>query len=256
MGSPDLVAADTVPAVDRRRETDQPAFVLHTHPWKETSLVVRFFTRRHGMLMAAARGARRPASSLRGLLMPFQPLRVAWSGRSEVRALVSAEREGGVPQLAGTGLMCGFYLNELLVKCLAREDAHEDLFDTYRDAVAALARGEPGPAAVLRRFERALLSAAGYGLALGAEAGSDAPVVAEARYRYVPEHGPVRAAASPRAEDPFSVRGATLLAMARDDYTQAAVAAEAKRLLRALLQHHLGTHDLHTRQIVKDLQQL
>ncbi|MCU0869079.1 MAG: DNA repair protein RecO [Burkholderiales bacterium] len=256
MASHESPPPGTVAAADRRREVDQPGFVLHTHPWKETSLVVRFFTRRHGVLMAAAKGARRPASTLRGLLMPFQPLRLAWSGRAEVRVLVSAEREGGVPQLGGTGLMCGFYLNELLVRCLGREDPHEALFDDYRVAVVALARGDVAPAAVLRRFERVLLAALGYGLELEHEADAGARIAADGRYRWVPEHGAVLSLAAVRDDDPFAVRGATLLAMARDDYTHATAAAEAKRLLRALLQHHLGTHDLHTRQIVQDLQHL
>jgi DNA repair protein RecO (recombination protein O) len=188
--------------------------------------------------------------------MPFQPLRIAWSGRGEVRVLVSAEREGGVPQLAGVGLLCGFYLNELLVKTLAREDAHEELFDAYRVAVLALARAEVAAAAVLRRFERTLLTALGYGLALEREADAGAAISPDGRYRYVPEHGPVRAASPVRDDDAYAVHGLTLLAMARDDYAHAQVAAESKRLLRALLQHHLGTHELHTRQLVIDLQQL
>jgi DNA repair protein RecO (recombination protein O) len=116
---------------DRQRQDAQPAFVLHTYPFRETSLVVEVFTRNGGRVGLVARGARRPRSALRGLLMAFQPLLLSWAGRSELRTLHKAEWQGGVPQLRGVQLMCGFYLNELLLKFLARDDPHDVLFSVY-----------------------------------------------------------------------------------------------------------------------------
>ena len=99
---------------------DEPAFVLHSYPFSETSLILDVFSRGHGRLPIMARGARRPKSSLRGVLMNFQPLQLSWFGKGEVRTLHSAEWQGGQPYLQGTALMCGFYLNELLLNLLAR----------------------------------------------------------------------------------------------------------------------------------------
>jgi DNA repair protein RecO (recombination protein O) len=117
-----------------RRDSD-PAFVLHAYPYRETSLVVEMFCQHKGRVGLVARGARRPRSALRGVLLAFQPLEVSWAGKSELKTLHSAEWRGGIAQLRGKPLICGFYLNELLLKLLAREDPHEALFHHYSEAV-------------------------------------------------------------------------------------------------------------------------
>src|SRR5262249_57528832 len=126
---------------------EEPGYVLHMYSFKESSLVVEVFTRRLGRLGLVARGARRPRSSLRGLLMAFQPLTLSWSGKAELRTLHRAEWLAGHPQLAGMSLMCGFYLNELLLKLLAREDPHEGLYLAYDEALRALRGQRPAPSA-------------------------------------------------------------------------------------------------------------
>ena len=142
------------------RVNGQPGFVLHSYPYKETSLIVDVFTRDHGRVPLVAKGAKRPHSTLRGVLQTFQPLQLAWSGKSEVRTLVSAEWVGGLRPLERSALLCGFYLNELLVKLLARDDPHPVLFDHYVSALNQLAHDEP-PTIVLRKFELALLKETG-----------------------------------------------------------------------------------------------
>ncbi len=119
----------------RRRIEQEPAFLLHSYPWKETSLVLEAFARGHGRVALVARGARRPRSALRGVLMAFQPLRLSWSGGGDVHSLVGAEWVGGQPALSGAALMSGFYLNELILRLLPRDDPHEALFDAYADCV-------------------------------------------------------------------------------------------------------------------------
>src|SRR5579871_1289014 len=134
------------------RVDDERAFVLHSYPYSETSLIVDCFTARYGRVPLVARGARRPRSALRGLLLAFQPLALGWAGRGEVRTLVRAEWIGGVPRPHGRALWCGFYLNELLMRLLARDDAHERLFDTYATAIERISsRRDLEP--VLRWFE-------------------------------------------------------------------------------------------------------
>ncbi|MDO8349776.1 MAG: DNA repair protein RecO [Gallionella sp.] len=237
----------------QNRHQDEPAFVLHSHPFRETSLLLDVYSRQHGRLAIVARGARRPRSALRGVLMNFQPLLLSWFGKGEVRTLHSAEWQGGQPYLQGTALMCGFYLNELLINLLARDDAHEQLFDYYRVTLIRLAH-ETDHAATLRCFEKHLLQELGYALQLETEAGSGKPVQAEAGYRYAVEHGAVPDDGD--ARNGLRVMGKTLLAMAADDYTDPVAAQQSKQLMRMLLNHHLGGKILHTRELIKDLQKL
>jgi DNA repair protein RecO (recombination protein O) len=240
-------------AASRQRTQDEPAFVLHSHPFRETSLILDVFSRSHGRLAIVARGARRPRSVLRGLLLGFQPLQLSWFGKGEVRTLHSAEWQGGQPYLQGTALMCGFYLNELLVNLLARDDPHEQLFDYYRATLLRLAH-QDDHAATLRCFEKRLLQELGYALVLEREAGSDKAVRPELCYRYAVERGVLPDEGAESSGMP--VQGKTLLDMAHDDYADPATAQQSKQLMRMLLNHQLGGKTLHTRELIKDFQKL
>src|SRR5258706_1248230 len=147
--------------MSKRRAEHEPGFVLHTYPYKETSLIVEAFTRSFGRVALLARGARRPRSAMRGVLLSFHPLRLSWTASAELGTLLNAEWSGGHLGLAGGGLMCGFYVNELILRLLPREDPHEALYDFYRQSLGALSGGED-QAPVLRAFERRLLSELGY----------------------------------------------------------------------------------------------
>ncbi len=207
------------------------------------------FSRDHGRLPLLARGARRPRAALRGLLQAFQPLELAWFGSGEVRTLAKAEWQGGLPLLSGKALLLGFYLNELLLKLLPREDAHPLLYDAYAAALQALARGAT-EAAELRRFEKTLLKELGYGLALRQDA-AGRPIDAAADYRWQIERGAVPADAS---ADGLAVAGKTLLDLAADDYADARSLAEGKQLMRYLLAHYLAGQPLQTRRVFIELQ--
>lgn len=233
----------------KSRQENQPAYVLHTYPFRETSLVVEVFSLNFGRLALVARGARRPRSAVRGLMQAFQPLALAWFGKSELRTLHGAEWQGGQPLLQGRALVCGFYLNELLLKLLPRDDPHEQLFLYYRDTLLELAHNADH-AAVLRRFETRLLKELGYALNLDHEAESGTPLEPGRDYVYAFEHGPVLRAA-PR--DGVQLRGKTLLDMACDDYRDPLTQQQSKMLMRALLNHYLGEQTLHTRQMLREL---
>ncbi|HEY8609392.1 MAG TPA: DNA repair protein RecO [Noviherbaspirillum sp.] len=230
----------------------QPGFVLHSYPYKETSLIVEVFTRDFGRIALVAKGAKRPHSKLRGVLQTFQPLAVSWTGKAEVRTLTDAEWVGGMPPLEKSALLCGFYLNELLVKLLARDDPHPALFGQYIATLNELAHGEPAPI-VLRRFERALLKETGVGSNLTLCTASGGPVLPDKLYVVDPERGPRPARP---ADDIPRVAGKTLLDMDRDDYSDAITQSQSKFLMRFLLAHHLGGAQLNTRQILIDLTQL
>jgi DNA repair protein RecO (recombination protein O) len=234
------------------RINGQPAFVLHSYPYKETSLIVDLFTRDHGRIAVVAKGAKRPLSKLRGVLQTFQPLSVSWSGKSELRTLIDAEWVGGMLPIERTALLCGFYLNELLVKLLARDDPHRALFDHYISTLNELAHDEPAQIA-LRKFERALLKETGVAADLKRSTTTRDTVVAALDYVVDPEKG----AREARVSDVWPVvTGKTLLDMEREDYGDPATQAQSKQLMRFLLAHHLGGVPLNTRQILIDLMQL
>ncbi|TCP11564.1 DNA replication and repair protein RecO [Crenobacter luteus] len=229
----------------------QPAYVLHSQPWRETSLLVEVLTRDHGRLTLVARSARRPQSALRGLLLPFAPLTIAWFGKGELRTLHAADWQGGVPQLSGMALICGFYLNELAMRLSARDDANPALFAAHDAAVRALAR-EPAYGAVLRRYEWALLTALGFAPPLDAD-DAQRPIDPAARYHVVPDASPHRLESGPADA---GVGGATLIAMAAGDYADPAVRHEARGFLRACLDHHLGGRPLATRELLQAISAL
>src|SRR5437660_10672642 len=217
----------------RERRDDEPAFVLHTYPYRETSIIVEALTAAYGRVWLVARGARRAGSELRGVLQAFQPRSLSWSGAGELKTLVRADWRGGLPLVGGSALLCGFYLNELLLKLLPREDAHPQLFRDYESTLGRLAAGaEQAP--VLRQFELRLLSELGYGLPLTHEADTGAPVDPGTRYYYAFERGPRLKVAEPGRRYP-QVRGSTLLALAGLDFAQPDAAAEAKQLMREVL---------------------
>ena len=237
--------------MSRSRVDGQPAYVLHSYPFRETSLIVEVFSRDHGRVALLARGARRPRSVLRGLLLAFQPLELGWAGKGEVPTLMKAEWQGGQPLLSGKALFFGYYLNELLLHLLPREDTHASLFAAYAAVLRRFA--DDLQEADLRRFERALLQELGYGLTLTHDA-QGGVIDPDAHYAYEIERGPVRLARP--GNSALSVRGKTLLDLADDALSDPATQAEAKQMMRALINHHTGGKRLETRKIFMELQEL
>jgi DNA repair protein RecO (recombination protein O) len=236
----------------KQRIDGAEAYLLHAYPYSETSLILDVFARGHGRVALLARGARRPRSALRGVLIGFQPLELGWFGGGEVKTLAKAEWQGGMPLLQGRCLLLGYYLNELLLKLLPREDAHPALFSAYSQALGALARGA-SDAPELRRFEKTLLKELGYGLTLDQEANAGTPVEADREYLYLVERGPVPATGR---EGVSPIHGKTLLDLAADDYRDPRTLLESKMLMRQLFNHYLGGQTLQSRRVFVELQEL
>jgi DNA repair protein RecO (recombination protein O) len=236
------------------RINNEPGFILHTYPFKETSVVAEVFTRSHGRVALIARGARRPTSAMRGLMQPFTPLLLSWFGKSELKTLHAAEWQGGLTAPQGRALMCGFYLNELLLRLLARGDAHELLYDRYADTLDQLAGEARGTdyERILRHFEKNLLSEIGYGATFDVDADSGMPIEAGVRYVFQPERGALRASGQPGCP----VSGQTLIDLAAGRFEQPATLVEAKTLMRTLINHTLGAKPLYTRQLLRELTEL
>jgi len=241
----------------RRRTEHEPAFVLHSYPYKESSLIVEAFTRHRGRVGLLARGARRPRSAVRGTLLAFHPLRLSWSASAELGTLIAAEWAGGQPALSGMALMCGFYVNELLLRLLPREDAHEALFDAYAAAVARLGAGAE-PSGLLRGFELRMLRELGYAPPLDRDAGSGLPVRPDARYAYLPERGPLALTGTDGGggDADFTISGQTLLDMSHEDFGRPETRDEARRLMRRLIAARLSGQALHTSDMLRELQDL
>ena len=236
----------------KRRIEHEPGYVLHTYPYMESSLIVEAFTRGFGRVALLARGARRPRSAMRGVLLSFHALRLGWSRGAELGNLISAEFSGALQPLAGQALMCGFYLNELLLRLLPRDDPHEALFDYYGETLRGLSAGA-SQTRVLRSFEKRLLAELGYAPLLEHEAGSGAPIDPARRYVYEPDRGPTPVRHS---SSDLSVSGQTLLDLAADEYQRPETRDEARMLLRALIGQRLHGQTLHTRSVLRELTDL
>jgi DNA repair protein RecO (recombination protein O) len=241
--------------VSDSRVDQQPAFVLHSYPWRETSLIIDALTRDFGRVALVARGAKRPTSQFRGLLAPFAPISVSWSGRAEIKSLIRAEWVGGLAPLRGEQLLTAFYLNELLVRLLARDDPHDEMFFSYARTLRALSLERPQREQALRGFELDLLREIGVAPAFDSAADGSA-IDPAAWYRVDPEQG-VRWVAEPAAQGgDYCVSGRSMQALAERDLAVVAAARDARGLLRQLIGYHLRGRPLNTHRILADLRKL
>lgn len=228
----------------------EPAFILHRRPYRDTSLLIDAFTRGYGRIGLVARGARSPRARGRGLLEPMQPLRLSWRGRGELHTLAGTEA-GGRLAWKGDGLYAGFYACELVLRVLARDDAHVALFDRFAALLETLAGAvDPGPA--LRLFERDLLADLGYALPLTAESTTGEAVSPAGSYLFNPRAG-LRVDQGDKQSDDVAVGGAELLALDRGEVDDPAVAPALRRLLAAALAPHLGGRPLLTSRTLQSL---
>jgi len=219
----------------------QPAFILHGRAYRETSLLLDCLTRDHGRVGLVARGVRRERARLpRALLQPLTPLQLGWSGQGELATLNQIDAVAAAFELQGDALLCALYLNELVLRLLPRHDPHPAVFADYLETLARLARGD-SLAWTLRRFERDLLAQLGYGLVLDLQA-DGAPIDPATDYAWRPDHGAVRW--RQQARDGARLRGAALLALARDEEPDPKEMPALKRLMRAAIAQHLGGMEL------------
>jgi len=251
-----------------RRIAEEPAYILHSYDWSESSLILEVFSRHWGRVALVAKGAKKPTSNFRPVLLPLQPLRLGWSvpgeGRAEIHPLKGAEWVGGHVMPSGDALLAGLYLNELLLRLLAREDTHATLFDNYAGVLRVLGSGAHGEALepVLRAFELLLLRELGLLPRLDAQTATLAALQPAASYVLLAEGGLRQAGSGERA----ALAGAQWCALqaaldAPDAYPAllrcvAATNGELKPQLRAVLQYHCGSPLLRTRQLMIDLQSL
>lgn len=233
----------------------QPAYVLHHRPYRDTSRILELFTRDHGRVTVFARGARgggKKGASSMSMLQPFNRLLVSWSAGADAGTLTAVEFDGAYSFLQADRLVSGYYLNELLLKLFTRHDPHADVFALYAHTIEAL-KIHDSPLMPLRIFEKRLLEALGYGLALTHDV-AGVPIDPERAYHYRFEQGAV--AASDVAEGPSVYAGAALLALAREALDDAQTCQTVRTLLRGALDRVLEGHELKSRQVMMELRKL
>jgi DNA repair protein RecO (recombination protein O) len=227
----------------RERITLEPAYLLNRRPYQDSSLLLEAYTRRYGRVGLVARGARGAKSKLRGLLQPFAPLLIGWTSAGELGTLCGAEAAAPALPLSGERIFYGWYLNELLIRLLQRQDPHPALFEAYALALQQL----PGEADVaqdaLRIFEKTLLAELGYGLLLPDD------LEAPARYRYEHERGPRRAG----EDEPGTCAGSSLIELRDEHFRSASSRSDARRLLRDAIALHLGGRPLETPRLLREM---
>lgn len=243
-----------------RRFSEEPAFVLHRYDWSESSLILEVFARHHGRIAVVAKGVKKPTSQFRPVLLPLQPLHLSWGGDAEVRTLKAAQWQGGHVMPTGEALLSGSYLNELLMRLLARDDPHARLFDHYALAVRLLAERADAQQLILRAFELLLLRDIGLLPDLATEGNTLAALEDEQPYVLSPESG-LRAV---HGDDAHSLTGeqwrSLQTAMDEADPLIATLRACAgwqqalQPQLRHLLHYHSGVRVFQTRQLMLDMQ--
>ncbi|NKF21802.1 DNA repair protein RecO [Solimonas marina] len=227
----------------RERVTLEPAYLLNRRPYQDSSLLLEAYTRQYGRVGLVARGARGPKSKLRGVLQPFTPLLLGWAGGGDLGTLQGAEAVGPPLPLSGERVFFGWYLNELLIRLVARADPHPPLFEAYALALQQLPDDAELAQDALRIFEKTLLAELGYGLLL--PDGIDP----QAHYRYDGERG-ARPVPGP---EPGSYAGASLAALRDEHFANASERGDARRLLRDAIAPLLGGRSLETPRLLREM---
>jgi len=219
------------------RVQHQDAYILHSRPYSESSWLIDAFSRQYGRVSLLAKGARRLKSKVRGLIRPFQPLLLSWSGKGELQTLTGAETSLIAAQIDQQSWLCASYMNELLIRLMHRYDPHEKLFDNYELALQSL--------------EKQLLSEIGYGLLLDHDS-TNQKISPEKRYHYYPDRGPV-VADNYRDESVWSIQGSTLIALESEEFNSPQQIEQCKHLMRALLNQSMQGRDLNSRRVLQSI---
>lgn len=219
--------------------------MLHRRAYSETSLLVDLFTEQTGRLAVLAKGARTKRSTWKGVLQPFTPLLLRWTGRGELKTLTKAEAISMALPFEANALYSGFYVNELLIRVLSGETAYPQLFQDYLHCLIGLARQPKHIEPTLRKFEFQLLQALGYGVDFCHCAGSGEWVDETMTYQYREERGFIASL----LKNNLTFYGRELLAFHRQEFLDNAVLLAAKRFTRIALKPYLGGQPLKSREL-------
>ena len=232
-----------------RRIQQQPAYILHHRPFRDTSLILDIVTRDHGKIALVARGSRSAKSRLAGVLRPFLPLRISWVARGDLGTLTGAEAAGPPTGIQGDAVLAAFYVNELLLHFLHRHDAQPEIFALYAEVISSLGSSQD-MARCLRAFELEFMSLLGYALSFQPESAKGTDLDPEQNYEYRIEQGPVPVG---RADGPMVFTGRVLQSIRARELDDPEILRAANRLLRQVINYHLGGKELKSRKVLMEL---
>ena len=233
----------------KKRVLKQPTWILHQRPYRDTSSIIDIFTRDFGRVSIIAKGGRSPKSKFRGLLRPFFPIKLSWYSGKNLGNLVEIDVAGKPYNLIGDSLLSAYYLNELILKFLVKDDPQVEIFDLYSRTILDLI--ETGDiASVLRKFELEFLKLIGYGLNLEFEAVTHLPVRDDLFYEYNPGIGLV---ISDKKNDQYVFSGTDINAINQGDFQEKKTVKSANRLLKSIINFHLDGRRLKTRRVLEEL---
>ena len=232
-----------------RRIQNEPAWLLHHRPFRDSSQILDILSRDHGRLAVVAKGSRGAKSKLRGILRPFLPLQLSWVIRSDLGTLTDAEMDSAPLSLTGDALLSGYYVNELILKLTHRHDPQPEIFAAYGKTIERLA-GSRDVAPHLRQFEIELLGMLGYALNLDHDTESREPLRPQQQYEYRAEKGPVPVS---DREGSMVFTGAELDAIRKEQFDDRTVLKNAAKLLRQVIAHHLDGQELKTRKVLREM---
>lgn len=227
---------------------EQLGWVLHRRPWRESSLLIEFFSHQQGRIGLVAKGARSARSSWRGLAEPFCPLTATWTRRGEMGTLTGLDPAGSRYLLAGRALWCGLYANELILKLLLRDDPSPELFRAY-DALLADLATDSKLAPAVRRFELGLLAALGVAPDFEHDAADGQPIQSGGLYHLDPEAGFIPA----ERPGPMTYPGDAILALAGGMSEGQDSGRDCRRMMRQLIDHQLAGRRLESRRLFENL---
>ena len=228
----------------------EPGFLLHSTPYRETSLLVDLYSKNHGRIRCVAKGFRKP--NKKGISRPIFPYTehlFSWQGRGELKTLIQADVTQAPVQLQGACLFTGLYINELFYRLLQEQDMHKYLYQQYQKYIAILCQGVADEVQ-LRHLEMTLLEELGYGLVLDCDAQTGAPLQADSYYQYIPEQG-LQLSINQRGPAQGSYSGSDLINIARGEFSQGSPLRTAKQLLRSVIDFYLGGRPLHSRELYR-----
>ena len=232
-----------------RRVHNEPAWLLHHRPFRDSSQILDILSRDHGRLALVAKGSRGAKSKLRGILRLFLPLQISWVIRSDMGTLTGAEMNGVPLSLTGDALLSGYYVNELILKLLHRHDPQPEIYSVYGETIERLATNQD-VALHLRQFEIELLRMLGYALNLDHDTELREPLRPQQQYEYRAEQGPVPVSGR---EGPMIFTGAELDAIRNQQFAEMAVLKKAGRLLRNVITYHLDGKELNSRKVLQEI---
>lgn len=232
-----------------QRIQNEPAWLLHHRPFRDSSQILDILSLDQGRLAVVAKGSRGAKSKLRGILRPFLPLQLSWFIRSDLGTLTGAEMNGAPLSLSGDALLSGYYVNELILKLLHRHDPQPEIFAAYSRTIERLAGGKE-VAAYLRQFEIELLRILGYALNLDHDTETTEPLRPQQQYEYRVEQGLVPVS---DRDGPMVFRGAEIDAIRNQQFADPAVLKNAGSLLRNVIAYHLDGKELKSRKVLKDM---